>query len=35
VRRYLTQELENVTSAEFVMVALDAMGRPTPIPEEA
>lgn len=34
VRRYLTQELENVTGAEFVMVALDAMGRPTPVPAE-
>lgn len=31
VQRYLTQQLENVTSAEFVMVALDAAGRPTPV----
>lgn len=34
VRRYITQDLENVTAAEFVMVALDAMGRPTPVPDE-
>src|SRR5690606_10737381 len=34
VRRYITQELENVTSAEFVMVALDVTGRPTPVPKE-
>lgn len=35
VLRYLTQQLENVTSAEFVMVALDAEGRPTPVPGES
>lgn len=34
VSRYLTHELENVTSAEFVMVALDASGTPTPVPLE-
>jgi acyl-CoA thioesterase YciA len=34
VLRYLTHQLEHVTSAEFVMVALDATGRPTPVPNE-
>ncbi|GAA4528595.1 acyl-CoA thioesterase [Chelativorans composti] len=34
VRRYLTHRLELVTSAEFVMVALDETGRPTPVPPE-
>ncbi|WP_114390683.1 acyl-CoA thioesterase [Notoacmeibacter marinus] len=31
-QRYHTHEQERVTSAEFVMVALDAEGRPTPVP---
>lgn len=34
VRRYLTHRLELVTSAEFVMVALDETGCPTPVPPE-
>ncbi len=32
-QRYLTTRREMVTHASFVMVALDAMGQPTPIPE--
>ena len=31
-QRYLTHIMEKVTDAEFVMVALDAAGRPTPVP---
>jgi acyl-CoA thioesterase YciA len=31
-QRYLTQELNKVTSARFVMVALDIDGKPTPVP---
>jgi acyl-CoA thioesterase YciA len=31
-QRYLTQELAKVTSARFVMVALDKDGKPTPVP---
>lgn len=31
-QRYLTQELVKVTSARFVMVALDKDGKPTPVP---
>jgi acyl-CoA thioesterase YciA len=31
-QRYLTQELAKVTSARFVMVALDKEGKPTPVP---
>lgn len=34
-QRYLSDIMEKVTSAEFVMVALDAMGRPTPVPPES
>lgn len=33
-QRYLTRRLELVTHGEFVMVALDAEGKPTPVPEE-
>ena len=33
-QRYLTHILEKLTDADFVMVALDAEGRPTPIPRE-
>jgi acyl-CoA thioesterase YciA len=31
-QRYLTHVMEKVTEATFVMVALDAQGRPTPVP---
>lgn len=34
VQRYLTDIVEKVTDAEFVMVALDRSGHPTPIPPE-
>lgn len=34
-QRYLTHHMEKVTHAEFVMVALDREGRPTPVPPEA
>ncbi len=33
-QRYLTQIEEKVTSARFVMVALDAEGKPTPVRAE-
>ena len=33
-QRYLTHVMEKVTDAEFVMVALDSEGKPTPVPEE-
>ena len=33
-RRYLTGELDKVTAATFVMVALDHDGNPTPVPAE-
>ena len=33
-QRYLSHVMEKVTDADFIMVALDAMGRPTPIPPE-
>ncbi|WP_159591649.1 MULTISPECIES: acyl-CoA thioesterase [Chelativorans] len=33
-QRYLSDVMEMVTSADFVMVALDATGRPTPVPPE-
>jgi len=33
-QRYLTHVMERVTDAEFVMVALDEEGKPTPVPEE-
>ena len=32
-QRYLTHVMEKVTEATFVMVALDADGKPTPVPE--
>lgn len=31
-QRYLTHVMEKVTEATFVMVALDAEGKPTPVP---
>ncbi|MCA1494506.1 acyl-CoA thioesterase [Sinorhizobium alkalisoli] len=33
-QRYLSHVMEKVTDALFVMVALDANGKPTPVPEE-
>jgi acyl-CoA thioesterase YciA len=33
-QRYLTDIMERVTHAEFVMVALDKDGKPTPVPPE-
>lgn len=33
-QRYLSDIMEMVTSADFIMVALDATGRPTPVPPE-
>ncbi|MCT7374861.1 acyl-CoA thioesterase [Chelativorans salis] len=33
-QRYLSDVMEMVTSADFVMVALDATGKPTPVPPE-
>lgn len=33
-QRYLTHIMERVTHAEFIMVALDQAGKPTPIPPE-
>ena len=32
-QRYLSHQKDKVTDAEFVMVALDGAGRPTPVPE--
>ncbi len=32
-QRYLTHVMEKVTEATFVMVALNAEGKPTPVPE--
>ncbi len=34
-QRYLTDLMERVTDADFVMVALDAEGRPKPVPVES
>jgi len=34
-QRYLQNLMEKVTDADFVMVALDAEGRPTPVPPES
>lgn len=34
-RRYLSEDKEMVTHAEFVMVALDITGKPSPVPAEA
>ena len=33
-QRYLTDVMERVTHADFVMVALDRDGKPTPVPSE-
>ena len=33
-QRYLTHVMEKVTEATFVMVALDAHGKPTPVPQD-
>lgn len=33
-QRYLSHQREEVTDAEFIMVALDATGKPTPVPPE-
>jgi acyl-CoA thioesterase YciA len=33
-QRYLTHTMEKVTDADFIMVALDGEGKPTPVPEE-
>ena len=33
-QRYLTELMEKVTDADFVMVALDKEGRPTPVPQQ-
>jgi acyl-CoA thioesterase YciA len=33
-QRYLSHVMEKVTDADFVMVALDKDGRPTPLPPE-
>lgn len=33
-QRYLSEVMEQVTVAEFIMVALDAAGKPKPIPPE-
>jgi acyl-CoA thioesterase YciA len=33
-QRYLSELMEKVTHAEFVMVALDREGRPTPVPQD-
>ena len=33
-QRYLSHVIEKVTDADFIMVALDATGRPSPIPPE-
>jgi len=33
-QRYLQELMEKVTSADFIMVALDGEGRPTPVPAE-
>jgi acyl-CoA thioesterase YciA len=33
-QRYLSDVMEKVTDADFIMVALDKEGRPTPVPQE-
>jgi acyl-CoA thioesterase YciA len=33
-QRYLSDQMEKVTHADFVMVALDRDGKPTPVPPE-
>jgi len=34
-QRYLSDLMERVTHADFVMVAVDADGKPTPVPQES
>ncbi|EKF43541.1 acyl-CoA thioesterase [Nitratireductor indicus] len=34
-QRYLSPKMEMVTHADFIMVALDANGNPTPVPPES
>jgi acyl-CoA thioesterase YciA len=34
-QRYLSDRMDKVTDASFVMVALDETGKPTPIPAES
>jgi acyl-CoA thioesterase YciA len=34
-QRYLSDRMEKVTDAIFIMVALDQSGKPTPVPAEA
>lgn len=34
-QRYLSDRMEKVTNAIFIMVALDQSGKPTPVPPEA
>ena len=34
-QRYLSHLMDRVTDADFVMVALDQDGRPTPVPQDA
>ena len=34
-QRYLSDLMEKVTDADFIMVALDREGRPTPVPPES
>ena len=34
-QRYLQNLMDKVTDADFVMVALDTEGRPTPVPPDA
>lgn len=34
-QRYLSDQMDKVTDARFVMVALDRDGKPTPVPAEA
>ncbi len=34
-QRYLSDRMEKVTNAIFIMVALDKNGKPTPVPPEA
>ena len=33
-QRYLSELMEKVTDADFIMVALDGQGRPKPVPAE-
>ena len=34
-QRYLSEVMEKVTDADFIMVALDREGRPTPVPGDS